>query len=171
MTNFRLVLLATTTLTAMQLIASMLIASPSHAQTAPLIMAQAGREDVGPDGRPKQAPGARPAPPAAAPRPAPPAAAPPPPPPHPPPPPAAAPPPPPPAPPPPPRRQRLRPPRPILPHQLRHRLRRDLRRRHHRPHRHPGPRLPHHRPHRRPGKSLVRVPLRMRLNHRTPRRR
>src|SRR5512135_2790575 len=98
MTNLRLVLLATTALTAMQL-----IASPSHAQTAPLVMAQA-KEELGPDGRPKQppkgAPPPRPAPPAAAPpRPAPPP--PPPPPPHvapPPPPPHVAPPPPPPPP-------------------------------------------------------------------------
>src|SRR5881394_3860503 len=84
MTKLRFVLLATTALTAMQL-----IASASHAQNAPLIVAQ--REELGPDGKPKQ----RPAPPAAAPpaRPAPPAAAPPPPPrPAPPPPPAAAPP-------------------------------------------------------------------------------
>jgi hypothetical protein len=75
MTNLRLVLLATTALTAMQL-----IAPPSHAQTAPLVMAQAKEEE----GKPKQPPKAAPppgraAPPAAAPpRPAPPAAAPPP---------------------------------------------------------------------------------------------
>jgi len=67
MTKLRLLLLATTALTAMQL-----IGSPSHAQTAPLVMAQA-REELGPDGKPKQppkgAPPARPAPPAAAPPP------------------------------------------------------------------------------------------------------
>src|SRR5207248_2580731 len=56
MTKLRFVLLATTALTAMQL-----IASASHAQNAPLIVAQ--REELGPDGKPKQ----RPAPPAAAP--------------------------------------------------------------------------------------------------------
>src|SRR5258707_7165306 len=78
MTNLRLVLLATTALTAMQF-----AASSSHAQTAPLVVAQAapeaGKEKEAPP--PKGAP-ARPAPPAAAPppRPAPPAAAPPPPP-------------------------------------------------------------------------------------------
>src|SRR6266851_4799519 len=95
MTNLRLVLLATSALTATQI-----TALPSHAQTAPQVMAQAGGE-VGPDGKPKAPPKgapapAHPAPPAAAPppRPAPPAAAPPPPPrPAPPPPPAAAPPP------------------------------------------------------------------------------
>ncbi|HEX3115086.1 MAG TPA: OmpA family protein [Bradyrhizobium sp.] len=97
MTNLRLLLLATTAFTAMQF-----AGPPSHAQTAPLVVAQ-GAGEVGPDGKPKQpqkgAPPARPAPPAAAPpppRPAPP----------PPPPPRAAPPPPPPpphpAPPPPP---------------------------------------------------------------------
>src|SRR5216684_3137361 len=97
MTNLRLVLLATSALTATQI-----TALPSHAQTAPQVMAQAGGE-VGPDGKPKAPPKgapapapAHPAPPAAAPppHPAPPAAAPPPPPrPAPPPPPAAAPPP------------------------------------------------------------------------------
>src|SRR5437763_14088006 len=64
MTKLRFVLLATTALAEMQL-----IASTSHAQDAPLIVAQ--REELGPDGKPKQ----RPAPPAAAPpaaRPAPP---------------------------------------------------------------------------------------------------
>ncbi|HKO70564.1 MAG TPA: OmpA family protein, partial [Bradyrhizobium sp.] len=70
MTNVRLLLLATTALTAMQLIAPV-----AHAQNAPLVVAQA-REEVGPDGRPKQppraAPPSRPAPPAAAPPPPPP---------------------------------------------------------------------------------------------------
>jgi hypothetical protein len=107
MTKLRLLLLATTALTALQF-----VSAPSHAQTAPLVMAQA-KEELGPDGKPKQPPkGApppgRPAPPAAAPpHPAPPAA---PPPPHPA-PPAAAPPPrptPPPAPPPHPHRRLLR---------------------------------------------------------------
>src|ERR1700676_3253505 len=98
MTRLRLVLLATTALTAMQFASTL-----SHAQTAPLVVAQA-KEELGPDGKPKAPPKA--APPAAAPpaRPAPPppAAAPPPPPRPAPPPPAAAPPPPPrPAPPPP----------------------------------------------------------------------
>src|SRR6266849_1231378 len=96
MTNLRLVLLATSALTATQI-----TALPSHAQTAPQVMAQAGGE-VGPDGKPKAPPKgapapapAHPAPPAAAPppHPAPPAAAPPPPPRPAPPPPAAAPPP------------------------------------------------------------------------------
>ncbi|MGZ5872254.1 MAG: OmpA family protein [Bradyrhizobium sp.] len=84
MTKLRLALLATTALTAMQL-----AAAPSHAQTAPLVVAQA-REEPGPDGKPKQPPKEPPkaAPPA---RPAPPAAAPPPPPRPAPPPPAAAP--------------------------------------------------------------------------------
>src|SRR5216684_1921030 len=100
MTKLRLVLLATTALTALQF-----APAPSHAQAAPLVVAQA-KEEVGPDGRPKAPP--KGPPPAAAPpaRPAPPpAAAPPPPRPAPPPPPAAAPPPrpaPPPAPPKPP---------------------------------------------------------------------
>src|SRR3954451_14488667 len=89
MTSLRLLLLATTALTAMQF-----ASSASHAQNAPLVLAQADR-DVGPDGKPKQPPrGAQPPPPAAAPQrpapPPPPAAAPPP---HPTPPPAAAPPP------------------------------------------------------------------------------
>jgi outer membrane protein OmpA-like peptidoglycan-associated protein len=48
MTKLRLILLATTTLTAAQL-----MAAPSHAQTAPLVVAQA-REELGPDGKPKQ---------------------------------------------------------------------------------------------------------------------
>src|SRR6202521_1987956 len=100
MARLRLVLLATTALTAMQFASTL-----SHAQTAPLVLAQA-KEELGPDGKPKAPPKgappaaqppARPAPPPAAappPRPAPPAAAPPPPPPRPaPPPPAAAPPP------------------------------------------------------------------------------
>src|SRR3954469_10608054 len=82
MIKLRILLLATTALTAMQL-----TASPSQAQDAPFVVAQA-KEEVGPDGKPKGRP-AQPAPPAAAP----PAAAPPPPPrPAPPPPPAAAPP-------------------------------------------------------------------------------
>ncbi|MDO9298507.1 MAG: OmpA family protein, partial [Bradyrhizobium sp.] len=69
MTHLRLVLLATTALTAMQF-----AAPSSYAQTAPIVVAQADK-DVGPDGKPKP----KPAPPAAAPRPAapPPAAAPP----------------------------------------------------------------------------------------------
>src|ERR1700676_1357554 len=91
MTRLRLVLLATTALTAMQFASTL-----SHAQTAPLVVAQA-KEELGPDGKPKAppkeapkavppaAPPARPAPPAAPP----PAAAPPP---RPTPPPAAAPP-------------------------------------------------------------------------------
>src|SRR5450631_1513726 len=84
MTNLRLMLLATSALTATQF-----TGLPSHAQTAPQVMAQAGGE-VGPDGKPKAPPKGAPAPV----RPAPPAAAPPPPPrPAPPPPPAAAPPP------------------------------------------------------------------------------
>src|SRR6266851_3623823 len=115
MTNLRLVLLATSALTATQI-----TALPSHAQTAPQVMAQAGGE-VGPDGKPKAPPKgapapapAHPAPPAAAPppHPAPPAAAPPPPPRPAPPPPAAAPPPRP-APPPPP--AAAPPPRPTPP--------------------------------------------------------
>ncbi|WP_334357091.1 MULTISPECIES: OmpA family protein [unclassified Bradyrhizobium] len=115
MTNLRILLLATTALTATQL-----ATSASYAQTAPLVVAQA-KEEVGPDGRPKappkgapppaaapKAPAAPPPPPPAAapPRPAapppPPAAAPPPRPTPPPPPPAAAPPPRPTPPPPPP---------------------------------------------------------------------
>ncbi|MCK1389857.1 OmpA family protein [Bradyrhizobium sp. 1] len=89
MTNLRFVLLATTALTAMQL-----ANTASHAQTAPLVVAQAPAPEIGPDGKPKQPPKGPPAaaPPAAPARPAapPPAAAPP----HPPaaPPPAAAPP-------------------------------------------------------------------------------
>src|SRR6266852_5775788 len=74
MTKLRLLLLATTALTAVQF-----ASIPSHAQTAPLVVAQA-KEELGPDGKPKPkeapkaAPPARPAPPAAAPppRPAPP---------------------------------------------------------------------------------------------------
>ncbi|WP_139857311.1 OmpA family protein [Bradyrhizobium ivorense] len=72
MTKLRLVLLATTALTVSQF-----AASASHAQTAPLVVAQAQpREETGPDGRPKQP--ARPAPggPAAHPPGQPPAAAP-----------------------------------------------------------------------------------------------
>src|SRR5436309_15463854 len=102
MKNLRILLLATTALTATQF-----ATSASHAQTAPLVVAQA-REELGPDGKPKAPPKGAP-PPAATPRPTappppPPAAAPPrpaappPPPPAPPPPPPPAPPPPPPAP-------------------------------------------------------------------------
>jgi len=61
MTNLRLLLLATTALTAMQL-----IAAPSHAQTAPQVMAQAKEEEGKPKQPPKAAP-PRPAPPAARP--------------------------------------------------------------------------------------------------------
>src|ERR1700736_2902929 len=73
MTKLRLVLLATTALTAMQF-----ATPPSHAQTAPLVVAQA-KKDIGPDEKPKAPPKEAPrrAPPAAAPHPAPPAAAPP----------------------------------------------------------------------------------------------
>src|ERR1700761_8395423 len=94
MTKLRLVLLATTTLTAMQL-----TAEPSHAQPAPLVVAQAQGE-VGPDGKPKPPPKGAP------PKPAPPAPAP-----------KAAPPPPHPAPPaaPPPPRPSAPPPRPAAP--------------------------------------------------------
>ncbi|MGA7715421.1 MAG: OmpA family protein, partial [Bradyrhizobium sp.] len=49
MTKLRLALLATTALTAMQL-----STTPSHAQSAPTVVAQ--REELGPDGKPKQAP-------------------------------------------------------------------------------------------------------------------
>ena len=59
MTQLRLVLLATTALTAMQF-----AAPASHAQTAPMVVAQA-KEELGPDGKPKP----KPAPPAVAPRP------------------------------------------------------------------------------------------------------
>src|ERR1700733_9899834 len=88
MTHLRIALLATTALTAMQLT----MTTPSHAQSAPVVVAQ--KEELGPDGKPKQPPKA--APPAAPPaQPAPPPRqGPPPPPPHP-----AAPPPPPPQPP------------------------------------------------------------------------
>src|SRR6202142_4416220 len=67
MTKLRLVLLATTALTAMQ------FASPSsHAPTAPLVVAEAN--EVGPDGKPKpkDAPKAAPSPPPAPPPPKPP---------------------------------------------------------------------------------------------------
>src|ERR1700694_3922836 len=89
MTRLRLVLLATTALTAMQFASTL-----SHAQTAPLVVAQA-KEELGPDGKPKAPPKEAPkaAPPKEAPRAAPPAPPPPPPPPPAPPPPAAAPPP------------------------------------------------------------------------------
>src|SRR4051794_393892 len=107
MTNLRILLLATTALTATQL-----ATSASHAQTAPLVVAQA--KDEGPPGAKKEAP--KGAPPAAAPKapapPPPPAAAPPRPAPPPPPPPAAAPPPRPTPPPPPPA---AAPPRPTPP--------------------------------------------------------
>ena len=90
MKNLRILLLATSALTATQF-----ATSASHAQTAPLVVAQA-KEEVGPDGRPKAPPKGAP-PPAAAPKapapPPPPAAAPPRPAAPPPPPPAAAPPP------------------------------------------------------------------------------
>src|SRR6202011_4068971 len=74
MTKLRLVLLATTALTAMQF-----ATPPSHAQTAPLVVAQA-KEELGPDGKPKAPPKAAPpaAGPPARPAPPPPAAAPPP---------------------------------------------------------------------------------------------
>ena len=128
MTNLRLVLLATTALTAMPF-----ATVASHAQTAPLVLAQ--NADEGKKEPPKggQPPG-RPAPPAAAPRPAPPAAAPPPPRPAPPPPPAAAP-----RPAPPPRRH---PPRPAPP-----------------PHRLPLRRLDLRRLRRQPRPSARRLPL------------
>src|ERR1700694_2238739 len=74
MTRLRLVLLATTALTAMQFASTL-----SHAQTAPLVVAQA-KEELGPDGKPKAPPKEAPkaVPPAAPPpRPAPPAAPPP----------------------------------------------------------------------------------------------
>src|SRR3954452_20939439 len=98
MTNLRIVLLATTALTVTQL-----ATFASHAQTAPLVVAQA-KEELGPDGKPKAPPKGAPPPAAAPARPAPPppAAAPPPRPTPPPPPPAAAPPPRPTPPPPPP---------------------------------------------------------------------
>ncbi|MCC8951151.1 OmpA family protein, partial [Bradyrhizobium sp. Arg62] len=69
MTKLRLVLLATTALTVMQF-----ATSASHAQTSPLVVAQAQKEETGPDGKPKArpAPGAPGAPGAPA-RPAPPA--------------------------------------------------------------------------------------------------
>src|SRR5258707_6737492 len=73
MTKLRLVLLATTALTAAQF-----ASIPSHAQTAPVLLAQAGppgseSKEAPPKQPPKAAPPARPAPPAAAPpRPAPP---------------------------------------------------------------------------------------------------
>ena len=67
MTHLRLVLLATTALTAAQF-----ASIPSHAQTAPVLMAQAGppgseSKEAPPKQPPKAAPPARPAPPAAAP--------------------------------------------------------------------------------------------------------
>ncbi|HEX9470310.1 MAG TPA: OmpA family protein, partial [Bradyrhizobium sp.] len=68
MTNLRLVLLATTALTVAQL-----GSTPSHAQTAPLVVAQATpKEELGPDGKPKQPSKEAPkgAPPKAAPPPA-----------------------------------------------------------------------------------------------------
>src|SRR5271156_2833507 len=55
MTKLRLVLLATTALTAMQF-----ASTASHAQSAPIVVAQA-KEELGPDGKPKQPPkGAQP---------------------------------------------------------------------------------------------------------------
>src|SRR5260370_389510 len=87
MTKLRIVLLATSALTVTQL-----ATFASHAQTAPLVVAQGTKEELGPDGKPKAPPKGAPPPAAAPQRPAPP-----------PPPPAAAPPPrptPPPAPPP-----------------------------------------------------------------------
>ncbi|RXH05351.1 OmpA family protein, partial [Bradyrhizobium guangzhouense] len=74
MTNLRFVLLATTALTAMQF-----AGSAAHAQSAPLVVAQAQKEETGPDGKPKQPPkeapkGPPPAARPAAPPPAPPAA-------------------------------------------------------------------------------------------------
>ncbi|QWG13481.1 OmpA family protein [Bradyrhizobium sediminis] len=112
MTHLRLVLLATTALTAMQF-----AAPATHAQTAPMVVAQA-KEELGPDGKPKAPPKA--APPAVAPRQAPPPPPPPPPPgvaPPPPPPPVSAPPPrqAPPPPPPPPARVAPPPPPPPKP--------------------------------------------------------
>src|ERR1700678_3359442 len=80
MTKLRLLLLATTALTAMHF-----ASTPSHAQTTPQVMAQA-KEELGPDGKPKQPPkqppkaGPPPARPAAPPGAAPPHPAPPPPP-------------------------------------------------------------------------------------------
>ncbi|HZR86198.1 MAG TPA: OmpA family protein [Bradyrhizobium sp.] len=86
MTKLRLLLLATTAITAMQF-----AGSASHAEGAPIVVAQAQREELGPDGKPKQPPkeapkqpqppakGAPPPPPAAphqAPPPPPPAATP-----------------------------------------------------------------------------------------------
>jgi len=67
MTNLRILLLATTALTAMQF-----ASAPSQAQTGSIVVAQAQGE-VGPDGKPKAPP--KGAPPAAAPRPGPPPAA------------------------------------------------------------------------------------------------
>src|SRR6266436_4853049 len=91
MTKLRIVLLATSALTVTQL-----ATFASHAQTAPLVVAQGTKEELGPDGKPKAPPKGAP-PPAAAPQrpapPPPPPAAAPPPRPTPPPPPAAAPPP------------------------------------------------------------------------------
>ncbi|MBR1191402.1 OmpA family protein [Bradyrhizobium sp. AUGA SZCCT0160] len=74
MTNLRIVLLATTALTVTQI-----ATSASHAQNAPLVVAQA-REELGPDGKPKAPPKAAPPPAAKPPTPPapPPAAAPPP---------------------------------------------------------------------------------------------
>jgi outer membrane protein OmpA-like peptidoglycan-associated protein len=69
MTNLRLVLLASTALTVMQF-----ASTASHAQTAPIVVAQA-KEELGPDGKPKP----KGPPPKAAPAPAKPAAPPPPP--------------------------------------------------------------------------------------------
>jgi outer membrane protein OmpA-like peptidoglycan-associated protein len=54
MTKLRLVLLATTALTAMQF-----ASAASHAQSAPMVVAQA-KEEVGPDGKPKEPKGGHP---------------------------------------------------------------------------------------------------------------
>src|SRR6266540_7452392 len=56
MTNLRILLLATTALTVTQL-----ATSASHAQTAPLVVAQA-KEELGPDGKPKAPPKGAPPP-------------------------------------------------------------------------------------------------------------
>ena len=56
MKNLRLLLLATTALSAMQFASSV-----SHAQSAPVVVAQA-KEEKGPDGKPKQPPKDQPQP-------------------------------------------------------------------------------------------------------------
>src|SRR4051794_4714183 len=65
MINLRILLLATTALTATQL-----ATSASHAQTAPLVVAQARDGDAAPPGAKKEAPKGAPPPAAAPPRPA-----------------------------------------------------------------------------------------------------